>query len=388
MRQIFRGRSLMALVTLFFCEFVRGALLFYVLPIYIHGVLGLPTIWIGFAIASHYLFDTGLRSPAGWLIDKFGPKRPVGLVLAGGLLGLWLVLHGSHPVWLLSGCALIGSAMAFIWPAVISAVTRHQPSVTHATAMGGVMMAWLAGVGIGAVSMSLVFGHRGIGAFHLLLLVWTLGFVLAVSSLPMDGNHDETHPATLRSVLGEIRSVRMLFPGIFVQTFALGLLLPVFAMYAKYNLGLTGSTYSALLVAGGTATVVLQLPMSRLVDRFGYKRFLVPGFVLSAVSLPILVMLRVVWEVFVGVAGIGAAYAFILPSWNAVLTKSVSERRRASMFGVFLTVEGLGMAIGPLVGTTLWSTVGPLAPFYASSVIFLGMSVFYSVAPLDKLFLH
>ena len=388
-RHIFRGTSSLAFLVLGLCEFVRGALIFFILPIYVRGVLGLSTEVVGYAIAGHYTLDTGLRSIAGWCVDRFGQRKVVAVTLGVAWIGLWMIIRAYHGPLLVLGCALLGIGMAAIWPATISRVTGGLGSGSYATAMGGVMMAWLIGAGGGAVSMSWIFGDHVKSGFVMLLIVWLLAY--GISVIIMQGYQSEEHHRQrmhLKFVLQEVHGVRILFPGMFVQTFAMGLLLPVMVLYARYVLGFDGRMYSYLLIAGGAATVLLQVPMGQLVDKYGYKRFLAPGFVLSGVMLPIIVKLHVTWQIFVGFAGLGAAYALILPSWNSVLARSVSEKRRAVMFGVFMTVEGLGMAVGPLVGTELWNIVGPFAPFYAASVILFVMSIFYSVVRLDRLFIQ
>jgi len=387
-RHIFQGTKTLAILVLGLCEFVRGALLFFILPIYVHGVLGLSTQIVGYAIAAHYILDTGLRSPAGWFADRFGQRKVVLIGQAVGWIGIWVIVRAHHEGSVIIGSAMLGLGMAAVWPATISRVTGGLTKESYATAMGGIMMAWLVGAGGGAVSMSWLLGDHVRSGFVTLLIVWSLSFGLAI--VTMQGYRKELHHRTrvhFAHILREVESVRMLFPGMFVQTFAMGLMLPVFVLYARYVLGLSGQMYSYLLVAGGAATVFLQMPMGRLVDKFGYKWFLVPGFVLSATALPVIVRMHSLVHIFIGVFFLGAAYALILPSWNSVLAQSVSEQRRAVMFGVFMTVEGLGMAVGPVVGTELWNAVGPYAPFYAASFILFGMGAFYTVAPLERLFI-
>ncbi len=388
-RQIFHGKNSLALCVLGLCEFVRGALLFFILPIYVRGVLGLSTAVVGYAIGGHYTLDTGLRSVAGWCVDRFGSRKVVAVCLGFGWVGLWMIVRAHHGGLLVTGCALLGVGMAAIWPATISRVTSGLKCGSYATAMGGIMMAWLLGAGGGAVSMSWFLGDHVRSGFATLLIVWLISYVVAI--VIMQGYRPELHHrhrTGLKAILREVHSVRILFPGMFVQMFAVGLLLPVMVLYARYVLGFDGRMYSYLLLAGGTATVLLQIPMGRLVDKYGYKPFLVGGFIMSGLMLPIVVQLHVTWQVFLGVAGFGSAYALVLPSWNSVLARSVSEKRRAVMFGVFMTVEGLGMAIGPLVGTELWNIIGPDAPFYVAAGILLVMSIFYSIVRLERLFVH
>jgi DHA1 family multidrug resistance protein-like MFS transporter len=388
-RQIFTGSKSLSLFVLGLCEFVRGALLFYILPIYVHGVLGLSGGIVGYALAAHYTMDTGLRSPSGWLTDRFGQRKTLLVALSVGWLGIWVLISARSDWSVILGSAMMGLGMSAVWPAVISRVTSGLTSSSYATAMGGVMMAWLLGTGAGTVSMSFLLGDHVKSGFASLLVVWMVSIVLAI--FVMEGYHHHAHHRKrlhILSVLKEVQSVRLLIPGMFVQTFAMGVLLPIFLLFERFQLGISGKTYSFLIVAGGAATVLLQIPMGRLVDKYGYKVFLVIGFATCSLILPVIVYLHTLWLVFITVAGLGTGYALILPAWNSVMARSVSENRRASMFGIFMTVEGLGMAIGPLVGGKLWQNVGPTAPFWAAAGIFFVMMLFYSFAPLQHLFIN
>ncbi|GMA59771.1 MFS transporter [Alicyclobacillus fastidiosus] len=376
-----------ALLVLGLCEFVRGALIFFIIPMYVHNVLGYSTASIGYAMAAHYVFDTGLRSPAGWLVDRLGQRKVCASLLAVAGIGLWLVIT-QHAFWIiLVGCAMLGMGMAAVWPAVIARVTDGLTKDAYATAMGSVMMAWLLGAGLGAICMSWLFGIHVARGFMTLMVLWVIAYVMGLLVMNSWRPHATVRKRThLRMVLREVNSVKVLFPGVFVQTFAIGVLLPVLVLYARNVLHLDSRMYSYLLLTGGAAAVLLQVPMGRLVDRFGYRLYLVSGFLLAAISLPIIGGLHQVRYVFLAVILFGAAYALILPSWNAVVAQCISPDKRAVMFGVFMTVEGLGMAVGPVFGTEMWNAFGPSAPFDVAAVIFFVMSVLYGVMRLDRLF--
>lgn len=387
LKEIFTWTKLGALLTLGLSEFVRGSLLFFILPIYIRGVLHFSAGVVGYAMAAHYALDTSLRGPSGWLADRFGGRKVAVAALTTGWFGL-LLLTRFHTDWsVVSGCALLGIGMAAIWPCVVARMTGGLPAVANATAMSGVMMAWLLGVGCGTVVMSFVLGRHVQSGFMALLFIWLCGIVLAIISIP--GYRPEDHHKKrlgLRNVLREVRSVRILLPGIFVQTFIMGILMPVFVLYTQYQLGLSGALYSSLLVTAGAATVVFQLPVGRLVDRFGFKPFLLVGFGACAVFLSFVVHAHRLWALFLGMGGVGASYAFILPSWNSVLAHSVTPQRRALMWGVFMTVEGLGMALGPLVGARLWQDFQPSTPFLFAGIVLIAMMFLYGFFPLERTF--
>ncbi len=378
LRQIFNLPKSLSIFILGLCEFVRGALLFFILPIYVRGVLGLSASIVGYALAAHYTVDTGLRGPTGWLTDRFGPMKVLPAALAIGWLGIWSIIHAHDAFHVILGSASLGLGMSAVWPAVISRVTGGLSTESYATAMGGVMMAWLIGAGAGAVSMGWLLGDHVGSGFLALLAVWLISIILSVFAMQgyrMEEHH--RHRLHIGHILREIVNVRLLIPGMFFQNLAMGLLLPVFVLYTHYVLHLDGKVYSYLLVAGGAATVLLQIPMGRLVDKYGYRPFLVTGLAVCSVLLPTTVHLTTLGKIFLCVAGLGVGYALILPAWNSVLARSVSEQRRAVMWGIFMTVEGLGMAVGPLVGGKLWEDVGPTAPFWVAAGILVVMMFLY-----------
>ncbi|QSO52402.1 MFS transporter [Alicyclobacillus curvatus] len=385
MKDIFTRSKLTALLTLGLTEFVRGSLLFFILPIYIRGVLQFPPSVVGYAMAAHYALDTSLRGPSGWLTDRFGQRKVAVSALCMGWVGLLLIARFRFDWSIILGSALLGIGMAAIWPAVVSRVTGDLPPEANATAMSGVMMSWLLGVGSGTVAMSFTLGRNVQSGFITLLVIWLCATFLASLSLQPYRTEDH-HRKRLgfRNIVSQIYSVRLLLPGIFVQTFIMGIVMPVFVLYTQYVLNVSGQTYSTLLVAGGATTVLLQLPVGRLVDRFGYKPFLMAGFGACAVLLVSLVRATSLPLLFLGIIGVGASYALILPSWNSILAKSINARQRAVMWGVFMTFEGLGMATGPLVGSWLWEQFRPSTPFFFAGLVLVVMMTFYGLVPIER----
>jgi MFS family permease len=75
----------------------------------------------------------------------------------------------------------------------------------------------------------------------------------------------------------------------------------------------------------------------------------------------------------------------ILPSWNSVLDRSIPHDKRGAMWGMFMTIEGLGTATGPLFGGRLWDSFSPQAPFYLSAIVVGTMGLLYLFLKLPGL---
>lgn len=77
------------------------------------------------------------------------------------------------------------------------------------------------------------------------------------------------------------------------------------------------------------------------------------------------------------VAGFG--YSLFMPGWNGFLAKNLPQENRAAIWGGLMTVEGLGVALGPAVGGVLWELFGLRAPFLVGGSLFLALGLFYAL---------
>jgi len=301
---LFRPFVFGVLFSLTLVEFARGALTLSLLPTYGRTVLNFAVEWTALAISVHYLVDNLFRPVAGWLADRIGQRLLLlsGFAIASAAL-LWMMQTHTLRGLLLSA-ALYGLGVTPVWPSAVSAIGLATPPSKRASFMGYLYIFWLFGTGLGPVLINFVIGRTYRVAFWLLVAVNVLGFVLAwwlvrkpARAQPHEalghaeaglGVHLDEQPLGVRmSVIKDraywldmwrnIREMSFLFPGMFIQTFALSSLIPILSLFARVKLNLSGAMYSTILVTGGVFTILLLIPSGRLVDRFGPRRFLLPG---------------------------------------------------------------------------------------------------------------
>jgi MFS family permease len=260
--------------------------------------------------------------------------------------------------------------------------------------MGAVEMASLAGTGIGPIVVNFMMDHGG-QSYRTVFLV-LMGCAAAVAAVALllpsrIGGHAphvvrdmqgvapaaeggrlrplQSMKRTLHQVRTSLKVSRLLFPALFLQAFAIGLMTPVVTLFTRAELHVTPNQFSLLLIAGGGITVLALIPAGKLVDRIGTTLFLNIGFLLAACSLAFFSQVRWLPLAFVAVALVGISYALILPAWNAFLAKQVPKGERGTVWGLFLTLQGSGMVAGPVLSGKLWDSVSHSAPFLASAFV-------------------
>ncbi|ANF98889.1 hypothetical protein AR543_17635 [Paenibacillus bovis] len=402
---------------IFLVEFVKGGLLVTLLPLYMGHLLGLPAFTIGLAFALQYVGDNALRSPAGWLAERLGFRVTMTLGMILVLLAVWIMATVQHTGWLITACAIMGIGSAPLWPCVMSKITDLSSDNGHyGTPMSIIEIASLGGAGLGPVIVNWLSSRDSYDfIFHVLLVGMVVVIAVALClpgkkrkpSFPdvtdspskqqelsgLQSQASETDQVTTPEESGKhvgkihyyiklIRSLHihpLLYPALFLQSFALGILTPIITLYVVSELGLTPAYFNALLIGGGAVTVLGLIPAGKFIDRLGSRLFLRTGFLLAAMALIGLASTRMLFWIWIFVLGAGFSYAMILPAWNALLAHLVPAEEKAAVWGLFLTLQGSGLVIGPLVSGKLWDAISPQAPFFVSAMAMVCLFVIHWV---------
>lgn len=379
------------LAVLLLAEFSRGAFFLTFLPLYTTEYLGWTVATAGLAASVHYLAETLFKSFAGWQLDRSG--RPV--LLAGLLICLAsLVLVGihPHPVLLTVSSALFGMGYSPLWIAVITKVAPANRK-NRSSRIGLVFTAWLAGMGSGLALISFFIPAGYNIAFLVIISFFLAAFIITLVCYPpvATGGSGAIKPPepVLRSIrrLASNRAVSgVLLPGMFIQTLSAGLLLPVMPVFARTRLDLSCDAYGLLVLAGGVAAVLFLVPMGRLADKISLKAFLFTGFACTSAALAGLAMVGNRRNAVIITLILGISYAAVLPAWNTLLARAVPPDREGTGWGIFSTIEGLGIAAGPALGGLLARCCGPVAALLAAAGMLSAIALFYLIYPIERFF--
>ncbi|WP_258171095.1 MFS transporter [Paenibacillus sp. R14(2021)] len=375
--RLFGREMILFAVILLLVEFVRGAALISFLPIYGEKSLGLSLDIIGIAVTAHYLTDTVLKMVIGYLLDRFSIRFIVHIGLLASLTGIFLIPFAEQPWLFITAAALYGVGISPIW---IVCLTKVSPD-RRAMQMGFLYTIWFIGIGAGPIASNLLMDHSRSMTYYLLLIMVLLSWLLAL--FITNKRASEAAPTLpLReqyAILKErLRNMRLLLPGMVLQTMGAGMLVPVLPSFAEDQLGMNGAQYSMLLLAGGVFTVIGLIPLGRLSDILGGKKwFLVLGFGFIGVALYLLSLAPPLWECMLLTAILGLSYATLLPAWNALLANYVPPAQQGLGWGIFSTVEGIGGMIGPVLGGTLALWQGQSAVLWYSGIMYAVIALFY-----------
>jgi MFS family permease len=355
-------------------------LLFTLLPNHLRFGVGHGMSVVGLTLSVYYLSELALKVPSGWLVDHWGRRLPVVVGLAASLLATALFAR-VEAVWaLLLAAAVGGAGAAPVWPAVVSGVAEATEEGGRGRAMGAVFTSWMVGTGLGFVLANFLLEIHTLAAFAL-VAACQLAALATASCLRAEapGHVQEELRESVHEVELSLARLWPLVAGMAAQTLAMGMLVPTLSPYAREVLQLTPLWVGVLLLAGPGLTVLLLIPLGRLIDRVDRLEVLPASIAVGAVVLFVLPFFRSLWVLVPLVAILGLGYATMLPAWNALLMDLLPPSRRATLLGLAMSIEGVGVALGTTLGGLLWDGLGPSAPFHAAGVFLLLVAANYLV---------
>lgn len=359
-------------------EFVRGGLFLVLLPTHLREQLHLSLGRVGFVLSAFALTELSLKVPAGMLVDRAGRRVALISGIVVSIAALLVLRRSQRIAWILLGSALFGAGAAPIWPAVVSGVSQKHES--QGAVMGGVFTAWLAGTGLGAASTAQLLAVGTPVAFIVLTAVASLAFVATIAFLPAvppTRTNEFTQAGTWRMLQQTFRRLHALLLGMFLQTLAMGMLVPILVPYARTVLHLSPLQLALLFAAGPGLSVILLLPLGRLADRLGPTNVVAGGVLLAPLGPLLIPACGTLTCLLPLAAALGAVYALILPAWNAILLSRIPQQNKGLILSLGMALEGLGGAIGPTVGGHLADLNGLKAPFYGAAVAFAAIAGLY-----------
>lgn len=158
-------------------------------------------------------------------------------------------------------------------------------------------------------------------------------------------------------------SLLPLYLSVFVAVLGFSLVAPIFPLYVL-DLGASYTLLGFIISVYGAVQIVSQIPIGRLSDRRGRKRFILFGLVTFTILPPLYVYATDVYLLIPIriLGGIGASAVW--PLAMALIIDQVESDNRGAAMGRYNAAFYSAMALGPMAGGYLYDLWGLEAPFY------------------------
>jgi len=324
----------------------------------------------------------------GFTADQMGRKRVVILSFAVLALGCGLFVVAPNLSWLYLANFIEFFAAGFSSPAISVLVASCSEQCFRGMAFGVFNLSWIT-AGVAGPLLAGVIGQyvNLYMPFILALLVSVVG--LFVAYLLKEKNTDEETKTSQdggevekkeSSTYSNLKRIILIFSVTNILNGLLnGFINPVMNGMLLFKLAAAPAEYGLVLsLSSSLVTGLVQIPGGKLTDKFGRK----PLVLFSFLGVPLAFLLGLstsLLEFSLIMSGISAVGNISSPAISAWLMDLLPEQRRASVSGITQALNGVGLTVGPNVGSYVWNATKPDAviPCGIAALIFAAAFPFY-----------
>jgi MFS family permease len=350
-----RGKRALPIISVItFVGFLDTHLLIPIMSLYASD-LGASVGTVGLIIGLYSIVNTPANILFGRLVDRFGYKLLLVVGLLGDAAGMFLYSLSRLPVHLILVRILHGITGGIVGPATMSAASylggESRQSRTMAYYGMSLATATLVGYGLSGALASRA-GYDVV--FYLGAGLLVVGTFLSLSLPDKRYHRNDNQPGNGSEARGQIgtllRRKGLVSPycTVFAQYFTFGSVVTLLPLYVK-DLGMDALHVGMMLAGFAVMFIIVQLPVSKLSDRFGRLRLSIAGLVLGIISLVILPSAEALAWLVVLMLAYGAAFGAIFPSISAMVAEHTSPGERGMATGIFHALLTAGVAVGALV---------------------------------------
>jgi DHA1 family multidrug resistance protein-like MFS transporter len=163
------------------------------------------------------------------------------------------------------------------------------------------------------------------------------------------------------------RSAQFLFLSAIFAFMGFSIVRAFLPLYASERVGMSTVEVGTLISTVAASQLVAILLLGWFSDRFGRKPMTILGFLLCSGSFLLYLFANTAYQI--SLVSIAAGLGLSATSLLLAIVSDVTPRRMyGTAVGIYGSCEDLGIILGPLVYGLVWSTIGPVYIFVASSV--------------------
>jgi MFS family permease len=331
----------------------------------------------------------------GRLSDRYG-RRPILMSSLAGACASYVILGLANSLGWLFASRILGGVMAGNIAAAFAYASDVSKPEQRAASLGMVGAAIGIGFTLGPAIGGLLAGNdlRAASFVRPAIVSACLSlFAIALVAflLPESNTADRRKEHAARERVGPLRllaarpALRWLTMSALLVTFSQAVLESIFAIWALNKFGFGPRTVGLLMFCLACLAVLMQGGGVRvLVPRLGEAKLASIGVLIYVAGLVTVATAANLAVTGLGLALCGVGVGSFNPSASALASKQAHSHDRGSVMGTYQSSGSLARVIGPFVSGSIYTTLGPSAPFLVGACVTLPAIWFVWLATRDS----
>ena len=327
----------------------------------------------GLLLSGYAIVQFFLGPLIGLLSDRFG-RRPVLLTALAGLGVDYIILALAPTLW----WVVVGRLVAGALGATVSTANAYIADITPKEKRAAAFGLLGAAFGIGFILGPLIGGV--LGAIDLRYPFWLaatlsfanviFGYFILPESLPPEKrtafDWRKANPFSAFAYIRRYSSLLVLMIALFLTGIAQQGLQGIWVLWteAQFDWGVAEAGYSLAWV--GVCMAFVQGFLVRIVvARFGERRVIYGGYILSTIAFATLPFINAGWIIYPGILFHMLGWGCAGPALQGLMSRNVPDNEQGLLQGTLTSVNTMAMIAGPLIATQIFSRTAGDDPIIA-----------------------
>jgi len=348
--------------------------------------LGASFSQLGFLMSGYAVTYTLMSLTSGRISDKIGRKNLLLSSLIISIIASTGYYFSISPFMLLIFRVLEGMSRGILWPISEALIADNSTIKTRSMAMGNFTTAYGAGATIGTLSSGYIMEYFGLKAvFPFYPLMGLIVFITSLIGIKENNNYaHKSHLKLFDSALW--KELKNIWPICYMGFCYCGFLYSILGLLSMVadSFKITARGIGIIFAFFWGARVIAFIASGHIVLRFGKKRSLFIGLVLSTISLINFLIADNYLLISTAslIAGIGLGITF--PVIVTLVADLVSSENRGFATGLLEFFMGIGMVINTAMSGLLGEVRGVQSTYLFTLLATLGAIIIYFIFIKNK----
>jgi DHA1 family multidrug resistance protein-like MFS transporter len=367
--------SIFTLYIIFILTGIGYGIITPIIPVYINQ-LGISAFLFGIMTSSFTIAMTFSSTPGGILADKIGRKKVLlsGIFLLSIASLIFPFIKNAFLFILLRIIEGIGAGL--LTPSAISYIHDFTTPERRGKEMGTFNAVNMFGIIIGPAFGGLIADKLGLktpfiicGIIGIIATIYGIKSLSNIKSQIHHSNKIESKDKNIFSIINSMQMIALFIRGLSVQ-FVSGMFITILPIFIVSKIKMKMSELGIFFFLYGLTTLLGSIVGGIIADKIGRKK---PAIICGAVLSIILYVMPFSYSfLHLIIAGIllGIFAGINNPALVALITESVPHDKKATSMGIYQTISGIGLIIGPITSGYLYDR-NLFYPFWLSAFLLL-----------------
>jgi len=143
--------------------------------------------------------------------------------------------------------------------------------------------------------------------------------------------------------------------------------------------GISSTAAASILTVIGIATIIGQLGLSGLGDKFGFKKLFATGVIMVILGIIVILFARDLWMFYIFGAFLGCSFGVAATQESPITAWLFGLANHGTILGIFAFSFTVGSSIGPLIFGSIYDSTGSYQTAFYIALVLAGCSLILSL---------